>query len=340
MIDRSHGLPIASQAKALNISRSGVYYRPRAVPAADLAIMRRMDELHLDFPFAGGRMLRDLLNAEGVAIGRRHVATLMKRMGIEAIYRRPDTSKPAPGHKIYPYLLRDLPVTGPDQVWAMDITYVPMARGFVYLAAAIDWSSRRVLAWRLSITIAQRSPGGMSAEPTGRRRSASRRWKRPWPATAGRRSSTPIRAASSPARPSPACWPRTRSPSAWTARVPGATTSSSRGSGDRSSTRRSTSELTTRSPRPAPRSAGTSTSTTPEDRIRALTGGRRIKPTSLACRRSRRPEPGRHSTYQAGKPVQTNRASSVLPWGSSRVAVASRYANTTGGPVCRDAAGP
>jgi putative transposase len=153
MIDRSHELPIASQARALNISRSGVYYRPRAVPAADLAIMRRMDELHLDFPFAGSRMLRDLLSAEGVAIGRRHVATLMKRVGIEAVYRRPDTSKPAPGHEIYPYLLRDLRVTGPDQVWAMDITYVPMARGFVYLAAVIDWFSRRVLAWRLSITL-------------------------------------------------------------------------------------------------------------------------------------------------------------------------------------------
>ena len=153
MIDRSHELPIASQARALNISRSGVYYRPRAVPAADLAIMRRMDELHLDFPFAGSRMLRDLLNAEGVAIGRRHVATLMKRMGIEAVYRRPNTSKPAPGHEIYPYLLRDLPVTRPDQVWAMDITYVPMARGFVYLAAVIDRFSRRVLAWRLSITL-------------------------------------------------------------------------------------------------------------------------------------------------------------------------------------------
>jgi len=123
------------------------------VPAADLAIMRRMDELHLDFPFAGSRMLRDLLNVEGVAIGRRHVATLMKRMGIEAVYRRPNTSKPAPGHQIYPYLLRDLPVTRPDQVWAMDITYVPMARGFVYLAAVIDWFSRRVLAWRLSITL-------------------------------------------------------------------------------------------------------------------------------------------------------------------------------------------
>jgi putative transposase len=115
--------------------------------------MRRMDELHLDYPFAGSRMLRDLLMAEGFTVGRLHVATLMKRMGIEALYRKPNTSKPAPGHQIYPYLLRKLPVTRPNQVWAMDITYIPMARGFVYLAAVVDWFSRRVLAWRLSITL-------------------------------------------------------------------------------------------------------------------------------------------------------------------------------------------
>ena len=153
MIDRRHDLSITKQAEALGISRSSVYYLPRPVPVADLALMRRMDELHLDLPFAGSRMLRDLLNAEGAKIGRRHVATLMRRMGIEAIYRRPNTSKPAPGHKVYPYLLRDLPVTRPDQVWAMDLTYIPMKRGFVYLAAVIDWFSRRVLSWRLSITM-------------------------------------------------------------------------------------------------------------------------------------------------------------------------------------------
>ena len=153
MIDRSHDLPIARQAAALGISRGSVYYRPRPVPACDLALMRRLDELHLDYPFAGSRMLRDLLAAEGHAVGRLHVATLMKRMGIEALYRRPSTSRPAPGHRIYPYLLRKLTVTRPDQVWAMDITYIPMARGFVYLAAAVDWFSRRVLAWRLSITM-------------------------------------------------------------------------------------------------------------------------------------------------------------------------------------------
>jgi len=136
-----------------SISRGSVYYLPRPVPAADLAAMRRMDELHLEFPFAGSRMLRDLLNKEGVEIGRRRVATLMRRMGIEALYRKPDTSKPAPGHKVYPYLLRGLTIDRPNQVWAMDITYVPMARGFVYLAAVVDWCSRRVLAWRLSITM-------------------------------------------------------------------------------------------------------------------------------------------------------------------------------------------
>ena len=154
MIDRTHALPLKRQAEVLQLSRSTLYYQPRAVSSADLAIMRRLDELHLGYPFAGSRMLRDILRGEEIAIGRQHVATLMKHMGIEAIYRRPNTSKPAPGHKIYPYLLRGLTVERPNQVWAMDITYIPMARGFVYLAAVVDWFSRRVLAWRLSITMA------------------------------------------------------------------------------------------------------------------------------------------------------------------------------------------
>lgn len=153
MIDRSHDLPISVQAQELGISRGSVYYEPRPVSNADLALMRRIDELHLEYPFVGSRMLRGLLAGEDIIVGRLHVATLMKRMGLEAIYRRPNTSKPAPGHKIYPYLLRKLPVTRANQVWAMDITYIPMARGFVYLAAVIDWFSRRVLSWRLSITM-------------------------------------------------------------------------------------------------------------------------------------------------------------------------------------------
>ena len=153
MIDRAHDLPISKQAEALNISRSSVYYLPRPVSSADLALMRRIDELHLEFPFAGSRMLRGLLADEGSKVGRRHVKTLMQRMGIEALYRRPRTTKPEPGHKIYPYLLRGVEITRANQVWAMDITYIPMARGFVYLAVVLDWFSRRVLSWRVSITM-------------------------------------------------------------------------------------------------------------------------------------------------------------------------------------------
>ena len=153
MLDRSHQLSATRQAKALGISRGSAYYRPRPVSDADLALMRRIDELHMDYPFAGSRMLQGLLLGEGYMVGRLHVRTVMKRMDIEAIYRRPNTSKPEPGHKIYPYLLRRLPVIRPNQVWAMDITYIPMARGFVYLACVVDWFTRRVLSWRLSITL-------------------------------------------------------------------------------------------------------------------------------------------------------------------------------------------
>jgi putative transposase len=153
MIDPEHDLPIKQQAEVLGISRSTVYYEPRPVSDEDLWLMRRLDELHLNYPFAGSRMLRGLLWQQGLEVGRRHIKTLMMRMGIEAIYRKPNTSKPAPGHKIYPYLLRDMAVTRPNQVWAMDLTYIPMARGFIYLAAVVDWFSRRVLAWRLSITM-------------------------------------------------------------------------------------------------------------------------------------------------------------------------------------------
>ncbi|AXJ94483.1 MULTISPECIES: IS3 family transposase [unclassified Sphingomonas] len=153
MIDRSHTLPVKRQAKELGISRGSVYYLPRPVSSEDLAIMRRMDALHLEFPFAGSRMLRDFLRQEGIEIGRCHVGSLMKKMAIEAVYRRPSTSKPAQGHKIYPYLLRKLPIVRPNQVWATDISYIPMARGFVYLVAIVDWFSRKVLSHRISITL-------------------------------------------------------------------------------------------------------------------------------------------------------------------------------------------
>jgi putative transposase len=153
MIDCSHDLPVSQQARALGISRGSVYYLPKPTSVIDLAIMRRIDELHLEYPFAGSRMLRDLLRQEGFLIGRLRVASLMKKMAIDAIYRRPNTSKPTPGHKVYPYLLRKLAIVRPNQVWATDISYVPMAKGFVYLVAIVDWFSRKVLAWRVSITM-------------------------------------------------------------------------------------------------------------------------------------------------------------------------------------------
>jgi putative transposase len=153
MIDRQHKLSVSRQAKLVGLSRASVYYTPRAVLERDLAVMRRMDALHLELPFAGSRMLRDLLRGEGEAIGRDRVRTLMRRMRITAIYRRPRTSQRHPAHPVFPYLLRTLTVDRPNQAWATDITYLPMARGFVFLCAIMDWATRKVLAWRISTTL-------------------------------------------------------------------------------------------------------------------------------------------------------------------------------------------
>lgn len=153
MIDRIDKLPVARQCQLLDIARSTAYYLPAPVSSEDLALMRRIDELHLSYPFAGARMLSKMLKREGQPIGRRRVSTLMKRMGINALYRKPNTSKRHPGHKVYPYLLRNLDIVRPNHVWAADITYIPMKRGFVYLFAILDWASRRVLSWRLSNTL-------------------------------------------------------------------------------------------------------------------------------------------------------------------------------------------
>jgi putative transposase len=153
MIDRDHALPITRQAQLLGMSRGAVYYLPRPASAADLALMRRIDELHLDYPFMGARQLRRQLQREGVQVGRRHIGTLMQRMGIQALAPQPGTSKRAPGHKIYPYLLRKLAIDRANQVWALDTTYIPMARGFVYLTAVVDVASRRVLAHKVAITL-------------------------------------------------------------------------------------------------------------------------------------------------------------------------------------------
>jgi putative transposase len=153
MIDRTHDLPVVRQCQILSLSRSTAYYRPQEAGERDLALMRRMDELHLEHPFAGSRMLRDMLKREGHQVGRKHVATLMKKMGIQALYKKPNTSRRHPAHAVYPYLLRNAQITRPNHVFAADITYIPMKRGFVYLFAVMDWASRRVLSWRLSNTL-------------------------------------------------------------------------------------------------------------------------------------------------------------------------------------------
>ncbi len=138
MIDPTHTLPVVWQCQLLGLSRSTAYYQPKPVSDTALALMRRIDKLHLQYPFAGARMLRDLLRQEGQPIGPQYVASLMRRMGITALYRRPCTTQRHPAHRIDPYLLRDVAITRPNQVWAADITYIPMRRGFVYLFAILD----------------------------------------------------------------------------------------------------------------------------------------------------------------------------------------------------------
>ncbi len=153
MIDRDHKLPLTRQSDILELSRSSLYYQAVPVSERDLAMMRLIDEIHLKHPFYGSRNLRDELREQGYNVGRGHVSTLMKKMGIAALYQKPKLSKPNPAHKIYPYLLRGLEITRANHVWATDITYLPMAKGFCYLVAIMDWASRKVLAWRLSITL-------------------------------------------------------------------------------------------------------------------------------------------------------------------------------------------
>jgi putative transposase len=150
MIDRDHPLPLTHQAEALKLSRGSLYYKPSAVSAQDLELMRIIDRVHTDHPFAGARMMRDMLRLRGYNVGRRHVGRLMRRMGIEALYRKKRTSKKNPEHKVYPYLLRNLVVERANDVWCTDISYIPMREGFLYLIAVLDWATRKVLTWRLS----------------------------------------------------------------------------------------------------------------------------------------------------------------------------------------------
>jgi len=153
MIDRDHQLPLTRQSQILELSRSSLYYQAVSISDRDLELMRVIDELHMKHPYMGSRSIRDQLQDRGYQVGRQHVSTLMKKMGIAAIYRKPRLSKPHPDHKVYPYLLRGLEITRANHVWAADITYLPMARGFCYLVAIMDWASRKVLAWRLSNTL-------------------------------------------------------------------------------------------------------------------------------------------------------------------------------------------
>jgi putative transposase len=150
MIDRDHPLPLTHQADALNISRGSLYYKPSALSTQDLELMRIIDRIHTDYPFAGARMLRGMLRLRGYIVGRRHVGRLMRLMGIEALYRKRRTSKTNPEHKVYPYLLRNLVVERPNHVWCTDISYIPMRQGFLYLIAILDWATRKVLTWRIS----------------------------------------------------------------------------------------------------------------------------------------------------------------------------------------------
>jgi putative transposase len=153
MIDKEDSLPVTRQCEILKLSRSGIYYTPVPISAGDMELMRQIDEIHLLYPFYGSRNIRNELWGKGYDIGRDRVRRLMRRMGIEALYVKPRLSLSHPGHVKYPYLLRGLEITKANHVWSTDITYIPMARGFCYLVAIMDWASRMVLAWRLSNTL-------------------------------------------------------------------------------------------------------------------------------------------------------------------------------------------
>jgi len=218
LVDRGALSPsIRRQCVLLGVARSSVYRVPRPANDNDLEMMRRIDELYTAWPFLGSRRMTALLRAEGHPVNRKRVQRLMRRMRIAALGPKPRTTKPAPGHKIFPYLLRNLAIERPNHVWAADITYVPIGRGFLYLVAIIDWASRAVLAWRLSNRWTSRS--------------ALRRWRRRSPGSASRRFSTPIKAANSPVAILPACWWRPASASRWMGAAAGSTTCSSSGYG-------------------------------------------------------------------------------------------------------------
>ncbi|MFW2000398.1 IS3 family transposase [Acinetobacter ursingii] len=153
MIDKTHQLSVRQQSQLIQINRSTLYYKPKEISSTDLSLMRLIDEIHIDYPFMGSRMIRDMLQRQGHQIGRRKVRRLMRLMRIHALYPKPNTSKPNLAHRIFPYLLKNMVIDHSNQVWCTDITYIPMAKGFVYLCAIIDWHSRKVLAHSVSISM-------------------------------------------------------------------------------------------------------------------------------------------------------------------------------------------
>jgi putative transposase len=281
MIDKAHDLPVVRQVQLLELSRSSVYYQPQPISETDLRLMRRIDELHLEHPFAGARMLRDMLKLEGHQIGRKHVSTLMKKLDIQAIYRKANTSRRNQAHRIYPYLLRDLAIDHPNQVWAMDATYIPMRRGFVYLSAVLDWATRRVLAWRLS--------NGLTADPrVDALEEAIMKYGCPEIMNTDQGSQFTSFAFIGLLQ------EHNIQVSMDGKRVAGAITSSSNASGNRSSTRRFTCTATKPFPRSGKRSPAILISTIAVARTQRLTGKPRIRLTSTSRRSTQRLNPRRN----------------------------------------------
>ena len=237
MIQADHPLAVTRRCELLEVARSTVYYRPTGISAEDLALMRLLDEIHFARPFYGSRRLRDELETQGHPVNRKRVQRLVRQMGLRALYPKPRTSQPGVGHTVYPYLLRGLSIERPNQVWATDICYIPMAHGFMYLVAIMDWYSRRVLAWRVSNTF----DSDFCVEAL---EDALTRYGPP-------EIFNTDQGASSRRRRLRRCSKLMRWPSAWTARAAGSTTCSSSGSGAASNTRMCISMHTT----PPPRSA-------------------------------------------------------------------------------------
>ena len=258
MVDPQHaGLSITRQCRLVSITRSSFYYASRGESPLNLRLMRRIDAQFLETPFYGSRQMTRWLRRQGNTVSRKRVRRLMRLLGVHALFQRPRTSQPHPAHRIYPYLLRDLPITRPNHVWCTDVTYIPLQRGFLYLVAVMDWANRKVLSWRLSNTL--------DAHFCVEALQEALEYYGP------RRSSTATRGANAPASTSPTCSRRLAFVFRWTGRAAGWTPSSSSGCGVRSSTSASTCLSSRPAPRPGPASAGGWTSTTGADPTRRST---------------------------------------------------------------------